>query len=527
MPLPMARPVKIKDSPNSQYRTRIPRDVLDKARGQTVTVEIDDRPVSFRIGPTGAAVKFSLRTSIPHEIRARHRAVAAQVSDWFDMLRTGITTLSQRDAVALAGEWYRWFTSQHSEEPGSPGTWSRKRECLIDNHLRDGDETPAGLELEARTDQFLAERGVVLSPAARSRFMAAMAYEYLEATKTLGRRAGGDYSADAHLIELPPPLSNGPAKEALTFDSLIDGWAREAEPKQSTVDQWRSQLRNLVEVTGITDATRLTAEHVIQWKDALLDRLAAKTINDSYLASLSKVLNWAVENRKLPANVAKGVRVNRKRKPSTKMLGYSDEQASVILAAASASTTPAYRWLPWLCAMHGGRVGEFSQLRKSDIRKDRSGIHYMYITGEVKNEGSERDVPLHPHLIKLGFLSFVESHKDGPLFFDPSKRRKADAKKPQSKIVNKDVAAWVKELGVEGVGRVRRVDPSHAWRHRFKTECSAAGIQDRVSDAITGHAPRTEGQAYGDVTLTTKFEAVKKIRPPHGSEVPTLAKYQS
>jgi hypothetical protein len=35
-----------------------------------------------------------------------------------------------------------------------------------------------------------------------------------------------------------------------------------------------------------------------------------------------------------------------------------------------------------------------------------------------------------------------------------------------------------------------------------------------VIDAITGHAPRTEGQAYGDVDLTTKYEAVKKVRVP-------------
>jgi hypothetical protein len=77
-------------------------------------------------------------------------------------------------------------------------------------------------------------------------------------------------------------------------------------------------------------------------------------------------------------------------------------------------------------------------------------------------------VPLHPHLVRLGFLSFVNGRKDGPLFFDPSKRRKANAKKPQSKIVNKNVAAWIGGLGIKGIGRVNRVDPNHAWRHRSR-----------------------------------------------------------
>jgi hypothetical protein len=104
MPLPMARPAKIKDSPNRQYVARIPRDVLDKARGQTVAVEIDGRQVSFRIGPTAQVVKFSLRTSDQTLARSRHLAVAEHMSNWFDTLRTGVTTLTHRQTVALAGE---------------------------------------------------------------------------------------------------------------------------------------------------------------------------------------------------------------------------------------------------------------------------------------------------------------------------------------------------------------------------------------------------------------------------------------
>jgi integrase len=205
----------------------------------------------------------------------------------------------------------------------------------------------------------------------------------------LKQNADGDYSPHPNDARWPA-FEDARPSIALPFDILIDGWAREAKPAQSTVDQWRVYFRDLEETTGIADASRLTTEHVIQWKDALLGRGGSvKTINDSKLAAVSRVLTWAVENRKLPANVAKGVRVRQKRKPGTKMLGYSDEQAGVILAAASASPVPAYHWLPWLCALHGCRVGEASQLRKSDIRQDRSGIHYVHITpeaGSAKNE---------------------------------------------------------------------------------------------------------------------------------------------
>ena len=215
----------------------------------------------------------------------------------------------------------------------------------------------------------------------------------------------------------------------VTFDSLIDGWANEAKPKQATLDQWRSDLRDFQKTIGITNAAAVTEELVIEWKEALLKRgLAAKTANDTTLAALSRVLAWGAENKKIAGNVAKGIRVKQKRKAGTKMRGYSDEQASVILEAAIRSNSPVYRWIPWLCCLTGARVAEMTQLRRSDVR-ERGGIHFLRLctdAGSVKNEGSERDVPLHPLLIKQGFLRFVEGSKDGHLFFDPSKRRKLD-----------------------------------------------------------------------------------------------------
>jgi hypothetical protein len=39
--------------------------------------------------------------------------------------------LTQRQAQALAGEWYRWYTNPHEENPGEPGHWAKLREVLV------------------------------------------------------------------------------------------------------------------------------------------------------------------------------------------------------------------------------------------------------------------------------------------------------------------------------------------------------------------------------------------------------------
>jgi len=55
------------------------------------------------------------------------------------------------------------------------------------------------------------------------------------------------------------------------------------------------------------------------------------------------------------------------------------------------------------------------------------------------------------------------------------------------------------------------VAPNHGWRHRFKTVGLEAGMGERVIDAIQGHAPRTAGDAYGEVTVKAMAFALDKF----------------
>jgi len=84
---------------------------------------------------------------------------------------------------------------------------------------------------------------------------------------------------------------------------------------------------------------------------------------------------------------------------------------------ANPGTSAAKRWVPWLCAFTGARVGEMAQLRKEDITH-RNGCWIVRITpeaGPVKTNEA-REVVLHPQVVSLGFPDFVEGAPDGPLF---------------------------------------------------------------------------------------------------------------
>jgi integrase len=172
----------------------------------------------------------------------------------------------------------------------------------------------------------------------------------------------------------------------------------------------------------------------------------------------------------------------------------------------------AKRWVPWLSAYTGARPGEITQLRGSDII-ERDGIHAIRITpeaGTVKG-GKARAVPLHEYLIAQGFLTFVAKHGDGPLFYRPTKenenRTPTQPKKPRFAQARQRLATWVRALGVSD----KEVSPNHAWRHTFKQIADRAGITERTSDYITGHAHKTAGAGYGAPTLSDMAEALRKF----------------
>ncbi|MGR5322741.1 hypothetical protein ACP3VW_02340 [Vibrio sp. DNB22_17_1] len=134
-----------------------------------------------------------------------------------------------------------------------------------------------------------------------------------------------------------------------------------------------------------------------------------------------------------------------------------------------------------------------AQLRKADIQESENGIPFIYIReGEgqnLKNVTSVRQVPIHDHLIELGFLDFACSSND---FLFPDMKVNTNGKR--SGYIGKWWGAQVKAAGIE-IG-----SPFHAFRHSFKTLLRGLGVVDSVADALTGHAAN-----FGDCERSFRF----------------------
>ena len=241
---------------------------------------------------------------------------------------------------------------------------------------------------------------------------------------------------------------------------------------------------------------------------------------DGQLAAIRTLYAYGVDNDLLSANPALGIKIQVKKRAGTRRLPYTDEEVARLLELADQQRKPELRWLPWLMAMSGARVGEVAQLWGGRIKR-LDGFYVMQIApaedgGSLKNEGSERTVPIHPAILERGFLDFVLSKGEGPLFYGGRKTSMAAApgKRHASKGPTNRLAAWVREQGFSD----ERKSPTHAFRHWFKTACQKAGIQDSIADAIQGHSGnRGEADGYRHTGVQVMADAIARIKVPSTS----------
>jgi integrase len=314
-------------------------------------------------------------------------------------------------------------------------------------------------------------------------------------------------------------------KAHLSITGLLDRYVVEAGVSPATEKQWRRMLRHLRDFLGRDDAHAVTTSDLIRWKEHLLletsdagKQRSVRTVREGYIAAVKAVFNWAAQNDLLRENPAEKVKVlgGGRRQHLRSDPGFSNDEALTVLRATLKPPPPrmtvemarARRWVPWLCAYTGARVGEMSQLRAEDV-KLADGHWIVHITpeaGSVK-DGRARDVPLHPHLIEQGFIEVVEK-LEGPLFYSPSRHRGGKDGNPQYKKVGERLAAWVRELGVDDP----HLQPNHAWRHRFKKQSRRSKFHPDTANAIQGHRPRTDSEGYGEYgDLEAMVEAIERF----------------
>lgn len=451
------------------------------------------------------------------QAKAEWAAWLASVENHIRLLRAAKSanpiSLTQRECMVLAGEWYRAKVEAEESlftDSNAVWDWDADLDSILpnDDGLR-GESAPLHSipSIVQARDALLQRRGLKVDAASAERLLQAMLGLYVEFLRLMQRRVAGDFGADPVLATLPQPevrpSSQPRSKATLSLSSMFEDYAATGSAAPHTVTKWRSAFRSLVEHLGHDDALAVTRADVSGWLQALVSRgLAVKTVRATYRAAVSRVFALAHGQGRLAENPAAGLEVIGPKARHVRRKDISDAEARVILAAAlgpqreelSTRHALARRWVPWICAYTGARVGEITQLRAGDIR-EQDGVWVFHITpeaGSVKT-GRARSVPIHSDLIEQGILKLARPRDTTPLFYDPEAARNPDAAQPQPKQLASKLAKWVRGLGVNEVQ-----SPNHGWRHRWKSQARLHRVDPEARDVIPGHAPGREGGNYGD-----------------------------
>lgn len=222
----------------------------------------------------------------------------------------------------------------------------------------------------------------------------------------------------------------------------------------------------------------------------VVKRLAPNTVR-SYLVNLSALMNWSIDERYIDENPCRGLIPAKE--DSVKREDFSSEElATIFEALAPERKRHGWKfWLPAFAAFSGARLGELCQAHVSDLREV-GGVHYLALTvfdeggrrvqgKRLKTDTSQRNLPIHQHLIEAGFLDYVATRDPDGLLFDV----KIVKGRPASHTASKWWGSFL-----DGVGITEASKTAHGFRHGFRNAARRAGIADSFVDALGGWAPK-------------------------------------
>ncbi len=384
------------------------------------------------------------------------------------------------------------------------------------------------------TDRIVHAHGVSLTDTALvAQFAETVRRGLAEVTRRRIARLTNSNEKAFHDVMFDPnaqPVS--PVSVASLDADIVNGWAAERRPSQKAVDSCRSEARKFLARAGPRSVGAITRTDVLNYKAGLITDGQSPANIKTRLSRLNTLLGWAAENGHLSSNPAKGITIKVSKKSKDRRQPFSPDDLNAIFSgpvhAAGKRPVPgggdAAYWLPLLALFTSARLEELAQLRPQDVFQHTYAcnggqsrqswfINMVEVDGEtgttIKNIVSERLVPVHLTLEKLGFIKFIKVQKDA------GHVRIFHLLKPGAygRLGNKWGEWWSKYMrGPIGITDRRKV--FHSFRHTFKDMARHGNLPEGVARQIMGHSGEDVADDYGNgYSLFQLVEAMARIEP--------------
>jgi integrase len=396
----------------------------------------------------------SLKTADKDHAEARAAQFEAQTRRLFLTLKKSGERLSKEHIEALVQNWLETEIDELEDALAVGGPVSdeqRDGECIVYSDLFD-EASEALLErnyrkVEREADVLLASAGLPPLDHDSAEF-GRLCRRLLETKQDFLRiaadRVDGNYKTGprrlkaGYVNELPfgapacatPASLATPAPSGPTFREAVDLYFKENSRAERTDSQIRSELDRFLEsIGGDKPIGSITKAECRRYKEEMLHRrkLGPATVI-KHLSNLGGIFKWSAAQGFIPAgegsNPCQGLAPSKKqaKKVAKERRPFTDAELIQVFGSEDfvreRDKNPARYWLPLLCLFTGARREEIGQLAVCDILEE-DGIPFIRINDDakleqsLKNAGSRRRVPVHSSLVRLGFLEYVKTVRDG------------------------------------------------------------------------------------------------------------------
>jgi integrase len=191
---------------------------------------------------------------------------------------------------------------------------------------------------------------------------------------------------------------------------------------------------------------------------------------------------------------------------------------------------PFHYWLPLLGLYLGARINELAQLHLTDVRTTPSGTPFISINRDTPDKSlkqqkestrcwSAREIPLHPHLVELGFVSWCDR-----LRAEGYRRVFPELSWTEAKYYSKEPVRWM-SLMLERIGIPRdNTRVFHSFRHGVNNALSRLQCAPELRKRLLGHEPGEGVNERTYLTDPTPDESLPVVRQLTFS-LPTIAAF--
>lgn len=339
-----------------------------------------------------------------------------------------------------------------------------------------------------------------------------------------------------------------PIKSKTKWSDLFDDFAEYKRGfkkiTETTINQNRGYLETvfcLMKNPVLEDITykhcltvcNLISKVPLRWKDRYNNAPLLKLINEvdekgyetlstasirNHLMTFKEFLRFAKKRRYITEAFEYDIDIPKKEKGKERESFSGSELVKIFNAKTYPSKNDVYHfhryWIPLIALFTGMRLNEICQLFVGDIQKKKN-IYYFNITDEgekqhLKNQNSKRKVPVHPKLIELGFIDFVNEQKKNKqqLLFNKL------SYSPKNKY-NKKMSAWFARY-LEEIGITQESKVFHSFRHLVKQSLRNYGVPKEFQNAICGWSGDDIGEKVygGEVPIEILYKEICKLKYP-------------